>query len=52
MSSVCLRVCMYISLAPEQLDPFYLCSVFKSLSIIGLFSMNMNILAQKNVGPS
>jgi hypothetical protein len=34
---------MCASLAPELLDGFYSCSVFKSLSILGRCPVNLNI---------
>jgi hypothetical protein len=48
-------VCMCASSAPEQLDGFYLYSAFKTESIIGPCSVNMNIISKKigalQIGP-
>jgi hypothetical protein len=40
-------ISMWVSLVPEQLSRFYSCSIFKSLAIIGLCPVNLNILAPK-----
>jgi hypothetical protein len=44
---VCMYVCMRTSLAPQRLDEFYSYLVFKSLYLIGRFSLNTNILTPK-----
>jgi hypothetical protein len=43
-----LSVCVWVSLAPQQLDTLYFYSVFKFVSIISRCPMNMNI---KKLGP-
>jgi hypothetical protein len=48
---VCRGGWMYTSLAPEWLNTFRSCWVFKNLSILRLCSVNMNILSErKNTG--
>jgi hypothetical protein len=44
----CNYVWMYSSLAPQRLGEFYAYSLFKSLSITGRCSENMNVLAPKS----
>jgi hypothetical protein len=47
--SVCL-LCMLRNLkAPEWLDTFYSCSLFKSLFILAQHTVNLNTLAPKTV---
>lgn len=53
--AISLYICMYPLPAPERLKGFYLYSVFKSLSVTGRCSANMNILGPKigalHIGP-
>lgn len=49
---LCLSLYILVSLAIEQINGLYTYSIFKSLSIAGHFSVNINILATIDRDPS